>query len=92
MTRDDIIAKLSKVMNDMFGEDNAGQKLDLSFNQLGIDSLSIVELGMECEDAFEMDGMAIPDDVIDGWKKPRDIVDYLVKYFADGDAADFQHA
>jgi len=47
---------------------------DMSFDDLGLDSLDIVELLMDVEDAFDLD---IPDEYASVWKCPSDIINHL---------------
>lgn len=49
-------------------------------DDLGLDSLDAVEIVFEIEEQY---GIKIPDEVIQGFKKVKDIVAYLVKVLPD---------
>jgi len=47
---------------------------DMMFDDMGFDSLDMVELLMEVEDEFDID---IPDEQAELWKSPTDVISYL---------------
>jgi acyl carrier protein len=47
---------------------------DMTFHDMGFDSLDMVELLMEVEDEFDIE---IPDEQAELWKSPTDVTSYL---------------
>ncbi|MDQ0860157.1 acyl carrier protein [Bacillus sp. V2I10] len=52
----DVLARVTKIIVDRLGVDEAEVKMEASFkDDLGADSLDVVELVMELEDEFDME-------------------------------------
>ena len=64
----EIKAKLAKAAH----KDSVSEEIKL--NELGLDSLDVVELLMAIEEEF---GVEIPDEKIEGLKTVGDVVDYI---------------
>jgi len=76
MTQQEVLEGLAVICNEIAGVDMAAVALDKSFvDDLDIDSLSMVEVVMACEDKF---GVKIPDDKVQGLKTVGDAVTYIV--------------
>ena len=69
--------KVQKLVVDQLGVNEADVQIDSTFiDDLGADSLDIVELIMAFEEEFEIE---IPDDAAEKIKTVRDAVDYIEK-------------
>ena len=69
--------KVKKIVVDQLGVNETGVQIDSTFiDDLGADSLDIVELIMAFEEEFEIE---IPDDAAEKIKTVRDAVDYIEK-------------
>ena len=69
--------KVKKIVVDQLGVNEADVQIDSTFiDDLGADSLDIVELIMAFEEEFEIE---IPDDAAEKIKTVRDAVDYIEK-------------
>ncbi len=72
--------KVKAIVVDQLGVDEADVNIDSTFiDDLGADSLDIVELIMAFEEEFEIE---IPDDVAEKIKTVRDTVEYIDKQIA----------
>jgi len=49
-------------------------KVNVSFQDLGVDSLDMVQIIMKCEEQF---GLEIPDDVAETFHTVNDVVEYI---------------
>lgn len=63
----DIVVKELKVEPDTI-------KINVSFQDLGVDSLDMVQIIMKCEEQF---GLEIPDDTAETFHTVNDVVDYI---------------
>ncbi len=71
----EIVAKVEKIIVDKLGVDASEVKKEASFtNDLGADSLDLVELIMEFEKEF---GISIPDDQSEKIKTVGDAIAYI---------------
>ena len=71
----DVLEKVSKIIVDRLGVDESEVTLEASFkDDLGADSLDVVELVMELEDEF---GMEISDDDAENISTVGDAVNYI---------------
>ena len=69
--------KVKNIVVEQFGVSEADVQIDSTFiDDLGADSLDIVELIMAFEEEFEIE---IPDDAAEKIKTVRDAVDYIEK-------------
>ena len=76
MEHDEVFAKVKEVIVDQLGVDEDDVVADASFvDDLGADSLDIVELVMALEDQFET---SIPDEEAESIKTVGDAVDYIL--------------
>jgi acyl carrier protein len=82
---DPLIDRVLGILAEQLGIDRADIHVDTSLlNDLNIDSLDVVELIMEFEDAFEI---SIPDEDAEGLKTVADLITYLRRRLDDeGDA------
>lgn len=72
--------KVRTIVVEQLGVDEADVQIDSTFiDDLGADSLDIVELIMAFEEEFEIE---IPDDVAEKIKTVKDTVDYIDKNIA----------
>ncbi|SEF95086.1 acyl carrier protein [Caloramator fervidus] len=67
-----VFEKLREIISENMGIDKEDIKLDTSFEDLGLDSLDLVELVMNVEEAF---GIEIAEG--EGFKTVKDVVDYI---------------
>jgi acyl carrier protein len=75
MENDEIFAKVKEVIVDQLSADEGDVSLEASFiDDLGADSLDIVELVMALEDSF---GVSIPDEEAESIKTVGDAVEYI---------------
>ena len=71
-------AKVKEVIVDQLNVDEADINEDATFiDDLGADSLDVVELAMALEDEF---GLQVPDDDLENIRTVQDIVDYVSKH------------
>ncbi|MBU8907046.1 acyl carrier protein [Desertibacillus haloalkaliphilus] len=71
----DTLARVSKIIVDRLGVDEAEVKPEASFkDDLGADSLDVVELVMELEDEFDLE---ISDEEAEKISTVSDVVDYI---------------
>jgi acyl carrier protein len=54
-------------------------RVNASFQDLGVDSLDMVQIIMKCEELF---GVEIPDDVAEKFHTVNDVVDYINQHRA----------
>ncbi len=72
---EEIRGQLAEIVNDLAGVAVEDVQLDKSFvDDLGVDSLSMVEIIYECEDKF---GVEIPDEAAKNLKTVGDAVNYI---------------
>ncbi len=75
MEHEDIFAKVKDVIIDQLSVDDGDVAIEASFfDDLGADSLDIVELVMALEDSF---GVSIPDEEAESIKTVGDAVEYI---------------
>jgi acyl carrier protein len=75
MSTEEIRAELAEIVNEVAGVDPATVQLEKSFvDDLGVDSLSMVEIIYACEDKF---AVSIPDDDSRGLRTIGDAVSYI---------------
>lgn len=73
----DISAEVTRIIKEQLDVDEADIKSDASFiDDLGADSLGIVELVLAFEEAFEID---IPDEDTEQIRTVQDAVDYITR-------------
>jgi acyl carrier protein len=73
----EIVERVTKIIVDRLGVDESKVTLEASFkDDLGADSLDVVELVMELEDEFDME---ISDDDAEKIATVSDVVDYIQK-------------
>ncbi|TDB39916.1 MAG: acyl carrier protein [Actinobacteria bacterium] len=76
MSNEEILQKVTEVIVEQLNADEADVTLEASFiDDLGADSLDIVELVMALEESF---GVSIPDEEAEGIKTVGDAVDYII--------------
>lgn len=74
-TQDDIIAGLAAIIEEVTGIEPSEIGIDASFvDDLGIDSLSMVEIAVQTEDKYSV---KIPDADLMGLRTVGDVVDYI---------------
>jgi acyl carrier protein len=75
MSKEDIYEKVKKIVADQLSVDVADVKPEASFaNDLGADSLDVVELVMALEEEFDIE---IPDEAAEGIATVQAVVDYI---------------
>ena len=70
-----IFEKIAALLAEQFGVDAESITSDTTFEELGADSLDIVELSMEVEEAFGLESM--DEDDLSGIASVGDLVNYL---------------
>lgn len=71
----DVLERVTKIVVDRLGVDESEVNLDSKFkDDLGADSLDVVELVMELEDEFELE---ISDDEAENISTVADVVNYI---------------
>jgi acyl carrier protein len=77
-TREEIVAGLADIVNEIAGIPNDEVTEDKSFtDDLDVDSLSMVEVVVAAEERF---GVKIPDDDVKGLKTVGDAVGYIASH------------
>ncbi|MGO4887815.1 acyl carrier protein [Anaerobacillus sp. MEB173] len=72
---EDILVRITKIIVDRLGVDEAEVKVEASFKEdLGADSLDVVELVMELEDEFDLE---ISDEDAEKISTVGDVVEYI---------------
>ncbi len=75
---DDITAKVKQIIKEQLDVEEDDIKLESSFiDDLGADSLGLVELVLAFEEAFEID---IPDEDTEQIRRVQDAIDYISKH------------
>lgn len=75
METEEILEKVKKIIVDQLGTAEDAVTMDASFiDDLGADSLDMVELTMAIEDEF---GLSIPDSDAEKVSKVEDVVEYI---------------
>lgn len=78
MSERDVFAEVSKIIKEQLDVEEADIKSESSFiDDLGADSLGLVELVLAFEEAFEID---IPDEETEKIRTVKDAVDYINKH------------
>ncbi|MEN9741387.1 MAG: hypothetical protein RIR66_343 [Actinomycetota bacterium] len=76
MSQQDILAGLAAIVNEVAGIPAESVAMDKSFvDDLDVDSLSMVEVVMACEDKF---GVTIPDSEVKNLNTVGDAVNYIL--------------
>lgn len=71
----DVLSRITKIIVDRLGVDEAEVKLEATFKEdLGADSLDVVELVMELEDEFDLE---ISDEDAEKIATVQDVVEYI---------------
>ncbi|MFN7250875.1 MAG: acyl carrier protein [Anaerobacillus sp.] len=71
----DVLSRITKIIVDRLGVEEAEVKLEATFKEdLGADSLDVVELVMELEDEFDLE---ISDEDAEKISTVKDVVDYI---------------
>ena len=75
MSQEDILAGLAEIVNEVAGIPAESVQMEKSFvDDLDVDSLSMVEVVMACEDKF---GVTIPDTEVKNLNTVADAVNYI---------------
>lgn len=75
---DDVTAKVKQIIKEQLDVEEDDIKLESSFiDDLGADSLGLVELVLAFEEAFEID---IPDEDTEQIRRVQDAIDYISKH------------
>ncbi|HXS16634.1 MAG TPA: acyl carrier protein [Polyangiaceae bacterium] len=78
MSERDVLAEVKKIIKEQLDVEEADIKAESSFiDDLGADSLGLVELVLAFEEAFEID---IPDEETEKIRTVQDAVDYINKH------------
>ncbi len=71
----DVLSRITKIIVDRLGVEESEVKLEATFKEdLGADSLDVVELVMELEDEFDLE---ISDEDAEKISTVQDVVDYI---------------
>jgi acyl carrier protein len=77
MTREEVIAGLAEILEEVAGVDPGDVSEEKSFTEeLDVDSLSMVEVVVAAEEKF---GVKIPDDEVQNLKTVGDAADFVIK-------------
>ena len=77
MTREEVIAGLAEILEEVAGVDPGDVAEEKSFTEeLDVDSLSMVEVVVAAEEKF---GVKIPDDEVQNLKTVGDAADFVLK-------------
>ena len=77
MTREEVIAGLAEILEEVAGVDPSDVADDKSFTEdLDVDSLSMVEVVVAAEEKF---GVKIPDDEVQNIRTVGDAADFVLK-------------
>jgi len=77
MTREEVIAGLAEILEEVAGVDPSDVADDKSFTEdLDVDSLSMVEVVVAAEEKF---GVKIPDDEVQNLRTVGDAADFVLK-------------
>lgn len=75
LTTEDVQSRIRQLVGRKFAEDESELSLDAKLcEELGGDSISLLELAMEIEDEFDLE---IPDDTLDRLRTTGQIVSYI---------------
>jgi acyl carrier protein len=78
MTREEVVAGLAEILEEVAGVDPADVSEEKSFTEeLDVDSLSMVEVVVAAEEKF---GVKIPDDEVQNLKTVGDAADFVLKH------------
>lgn len=78
MSQEDILAGLAAIVNEVAGIPAESVQMEKSFvDDLDVDSLSMVEVVMACEDKF---GVTIPDTEVKNLNTVADAVNYIAAH------------
>ena len=75
MSKDEIFQKVRTILTDNLACEAEVKPESIITTELGLDSIDVIELVMECEKQF---GIAIPDDTMDRIYKVDDIVNVIM--------------
>ena len=70
---------LQGLMYDTLGTKKRDIRLDDYFDEIGVESLDLIELILSCEEKYSIE---IPDDVSSNFDTPRNILDYMNSYIS----------
>jgi acyl carrier protein len=77
MTREEVVAGLAEILEEVAGVDPSDVAEEKSFTEeLDVDSLSMVEVVVAAEEKF---GVKIPDDEVQNLKTVGDAADFVLK-------------
>lgn len=72
--RSDTLQKIVEIIVKELKIDQNAVKVNVSFQDLGVDSLDMVQIIMKCEEQF---GLEIPDETAETFHTVNDVVDYI---------------
>ncbi len=72
--RNDTLQKIVNLVVTELKIDPADVKVNVSFQDLGVDSLDMVQIIMKCEEQF---GIEIPDEKAESFHTINDVVEYI---------------
>ena len=74
MTKMEILAKMQAVIQNQMGKEDIILEESTSLNDLGVDSIELMEFIINLEDEFDLE---ISDEAIDGMDKVSDLITFL---------------
>lgn len=74
MSRDEVLARVRALIEDVFGVDEAEVEPDSTPGDLGLDSLDVEALWLEIEDRF---GITVDDEATPGLRTVQDVANYV---------------
>ncbi len=75
MDREAVERRVLEIVAEQLGRDVGELSRDTRLDELGVDSVDVVELVMAVEDAFEV---SISDETADGWRTIGDVVQWII--------------
>ncbi|MCD6551798.1 acyl carrier protein [Thermotoga sp.] len=74
MEREELLAKFVEIVSEKIGKDLETIDEEASFDELGFDSLDVIDLVMFFEDEF---AIRIEDEELEGLRKVKDLIDLV---------------
>lgn len=75
MSESELEARFYEIVDSVVPLEDNQKNRDTILEELGMDSLDMVELVQECEDEFEV---ATGDDTVEKWKTLGDVLDFII--------------
>lgn len=82
LDRDVVSTTIRKIIAEHMRQDTSAieESAPIGHDGLNLDSLEVIELGMEIEDTFTVEVVDLEDDVLAGWETVGDIIDHVAEH------------